>query len=479
MGQIGKYWAFICRNCKAFGGKRDFILLRYHNYSGVRCQLCRRMMGPLDVKGDARDEGIAFKKGGKKHPRLLTADADQQHVAELISSRCLDLDCPGKITDVRQGPIVTEYQFSPDQFTRIRKVRGIGEDLAVALNVENVSFARTPGKPCLSVYVPNKDRKIVQFSDTLKNVIAHREDMELPLDLGVTSTGQPYIEDLTKLPHLLIAGSTGAGKSTLLHAIILSLLYIRNPKQLKFLMIDPKQVELPKYNDLPHMMMPAESSVYCALDVLDTTVQEMRRRMANLHGFNCQNIAEYNEKVAKEAEIFRQAGKINEAERRADDAWPRIVVVIDEIADFMLQEKKLFTEKLAEISGMARAAGIHLIAATQRPSVDVINGKIKVNFPARVGFKVPAVQDSKTILHAKGCESLLGYGDMFYMTPVRPGLQRLHSPLTTPADIEQLKKLSLEIGHFRRVPADGPAPEPIIAEGKKANGKPLPKTMVN
>lgn len=287
------------------------------------------------------------------------------------------------------------------------------------------------------------------------------------------------MEDLARLPHLLIAGSTGAGKSTLLHALILSLLYIRSPKQLKFLMIDPKSVELFKYNDLPHMMRPAEADVYSALSILETTVQEMRRRMANLQGFNCQNIAEYNEKVAQEAEIFRKAGNIAEAERRADDAWPRIVVVIDEIADFMLQEKKLFTEKLAEISQMSRAAGIHVIAATQRPSVDVLNGKIKVNFPARVAFRVPSVQDSRTILHAKGAETLLGYGDMFYMTPVRPGLQRLHSPFTTPADIATLKKVSLEIGHFRRVPADGPEAPVVAVDGKKANGKPLPKTMVN
>lgn len=476
MGMFKDRWLYICKGCKALGGKRDLIVTRRHEYGTVRCPLCNRMTSPFSLKEEAHGN-IVFPKGGKKFPRTLAANAEQQKVADMIAERCRDLDCPGKITDVQQGPIVTEYQFAPDQFTRIRKVRGISEDLAVALNVENVSFARTPAKPCLSVYVPNKERKDVLFADTLKNVIAHRNDMELPINLGVTSTGQPYIEDLAKLPHLLIAGSTGSGKSTLLHAIILSLLYIRSPKQMRLLMIDPKQVELPKYNDLPHMMQPTESSVYRALDILDATVQEMRRRMANLHGFNCQNIAEYNEKVTKEAEIFRQAGKLDEAARRADDAWPRIVVVIDEIADFMLQEKKLFTEKLAEISGMARAAGIHLIAATQRPSVDVLSGKIKVNFPARVGFKVPAVQDSKTILHAKGCESLLGFGDMFYMTPVRPGLQRLHSSLTKPVDIEQLKKLSLAIGHFRRVPADGP--EATVVEGKKANGKALPKTMVN
>lgn len=473
----GKYYLYICKKCKAIGGE-NFVIWRWHESSAVRCILCRRIMAPFHPK--QMDQDVVFKKGGKKFPRLLATNPEQQKVADMITERCKDLDCPGKIVDVQQGPIVTEYQFAPDQFTRIRKVRGINEDLAIALSVENVSFARTPGKPCLSVYVPNKERKDVPFEDTLKNIIVHRDDMALPMNLGVTSNGEPYVEDLAKLPHLLIAGSTGAGKSTLLHSLILSLLYIRSPKQMRFLMIDPKSVELFKYNDLPHMMLPAVNSVWRAMEVLDTVVQEMRRRMSNLQSFNCRDIAEYNEKVAQEAEILRKAGNTNEADRRADDTWPRIVVVIDEIADFMLQEKKLFTEKLAEIAQMSRAAGIHVIAATQRPSVDVLNGKIKVNFPARVAFKVPSTPDSRTILHTKGAETLLGYGDIFYMTPVRPGLQRLHSAHAKAADIEKLKKLSLDLGHIRRVPADGPEPTAVIVtEGKKTNGKPLPKTMVN
>jgi S-DNA-T family DNA segregation ATPase FtsK/SpoIIIE len=284
--------------------------------------------------------------------------------------------------------------------------------------------------------------------------------MELPINFGVQSNGQPYVEDLTRMPHLLIAGSTGAGKSVWINGILTSLLYMRTPKQMKLVLIDPKSVELFHYQGLPHLMQPPVAGVYDALSIMERLIQEMRRRTSNLFGFKCKNLKEYNDKM--------------KAEGKPDDCWPYIVVVIDEMADLVLSEKKSFTDKMAQISAMSRAAGIHVIAATQRPSVDVVSGKIKVNFPARAAFRVPSSADSKTILNCKGAEHLLGKGDMFYISPER-GMQRLHSPNTKQADVDLMMKLSIEGGHVLSVPADAttlpPASTPEV--------KPIPKEKVN
>lgn len=447
----------ICRGCKGVGGKDAVSISRYTLYR--RCLLCGNLIDKYDPEKEGLEKGKkAYPKGVQRFPRELAANPEQQKVVDIISTRTRDFDCPGKVTDIRVGPIVTEYEFSPDRYTRLRKIKDINEDLAIGLAAEDVSIQRLHGKSAVAISVPNKDRAEIKFSDCLPNAVAHRDDMELPINFGVLSNGQPYVEDLVKMPHLLVAGSTGSGKSVFLNNVLTSLLYIRSPKQLKLVLIDPKSVELFHYQGLPHLMQPPVAGVYDALSIMERLIQEMRRRTSNLFSFKCKNLKEYNDKM--------------KAEGKPDDCWPYILVVIDEMADLVLSEKKSFTEKMASISAMSRAAGIHVIAATQRPSVDVLSGKIKVNFPARSSFRVPSAADSKTILNCKGAEHLLGKGDMFYISP-EFGMQRLHSPNTKQADVDLMLKLSIEGGHVLSVPADAASPVPT------PEVKPTPKEKVN
>lgn len=446
----------ICKNCKAMDGHHLLTTKR-------RCLICGRMTQPVEADFIFRKDEKKkqkFPKGVKRFPRELAADKEQQIAVNIITEKCKDFDCPGQVVEIKKGPMVTEYEFVPDRFTRLKKLKNLNEDLAMSLEAETVTIQRMLGKGSIGISVPHKDRKPVMFTDCLKNVIAHREDMALPINFGVTSTGEPYVEDLALMPHLLISGQTGAGKSVFINNLLTSLLYIRSPKELELILIDPKSVELFPYKGLPHLKHEPVAGVYEALQLMETMIQEMKRRTSFLHYEKVKNLKEFNDKKKKEGKI--------------DDCLPYIVIVIDEMADIIMQEKKSFIEKMAQISAMARAAGIHVIACTQRPSVDVLAGKIKVNFPARAAFRVPGAMDSKTILNVKGAETLLGKGDMFFMSPTKGGLQRLHAPLTTKADVDQMMKLSIEIGHFQHVPADGVKPTVVVdlsgPEPVKKNG---------
>lgn len=469
------YKISICHDCPGLGRSKDAVSIsRYTLYT--RCLLCGRPIKAYDVEAaaESKHDRKKYPKGVQRFPRELAANPEQQKVVDIITQRTLDFDCPGKVISICEGPIVTEYEFSPERFTRLRNVLTINEDLAMALEAESVAIQRYHGRNAMLVSIPNKNRKEILFPECLPSVIAHRDDMELPIGFGVQSNGQPYVEDLTKMPHLLVAGSTGAGKSVFLNNVITSLMYIRNPKQVKLVLIDPKSVELFHYNGLPHMMQPAVASVYDALSILERLIQEMRRRTSQLFAFKCKNLKEYNDKC-KRGEVSPMTGN----PLTPEDAWPYIVVVIDEMADLVLSEKKSFTEKMAQISAMSRAAGIHVIAATQRPSVDILSGKIKVNFPARAAFRVPSSADSKTILSHKGAEQLLGKGDMFYISPERSGMVRLHAPNCKQEDVNLMMKLSIEGGHVLSVPAD--AKLEVVAEKDLVAAKPpaTPKSKVN
>lgn len=450
-----------CKGCKVLGGDKDLYFLKKKS-----CPLCHKALEYFKIPKKGKGDKVL------RFPRETNVNAAQQLVIKKITECCRDLDCPGKVVDVLVGPVVTEYVFEPDRFTRVKKLKGLNEDLALKLEVNTVTIRRMAGKIGISVENPN--RKMITFQECLKNVIAHREDMELPLNMGVTSTGEAYVEDLATLPHLLIGGSTGTGKSVYLNTILTSLLYVRSPKQLELYMIDPKSVELFPYKGLPHLKRDPVNDVYEALSVMETIEQEMRRRTNNLHILKAKDIKELNTKIKADIAELKKAGKIDLAKKREEDLWPYIVLVIDEMADLVLAEKKMFTNKLACISQMARAAGICIISATQRPSVDVLPGKIKVNFPARVAFRMPSATDSKTVLNYKGAETLLGKGDMFMMSPNKSGLQRIHVPHCTPADRDQMLKISLEFGHVNSVPADAPV-QPI----PPTNGKSASKPTVN
>jgi S-DNA-T family DNA segregation ATPase FtsK/SpoIIIE len=349
-----------------------------------------------------------------------TMSEEQRTARETIEERAEFFGCPGKVTEVRKGPIITLYEFKPAKTTRVKRLINLQEDLALALSAEAVMVRRIPGKEAMGIEISNEEgeRQSVAFRASLTAVrLAKKNGMELPLNLGIDPFGEPIVDDLAAMPHLLIAGSTGSGKSVSLNCIISSLLTVCPPEELEFYMIDPKGVELSHYEGIPHMKEPMVSTPHRAKEMLEKLIDVMRIRLTLLAQRKVRDIREYN------------------ALQRPEDKMPRIVCVVDELGDLMMQDRRAFTRLIAEISGMARATGIHMVCATHRPSVDVLSGKVKVNFPARMAFRVTSSVDSKVILHRKGAEGLLGRGDMMYLSPTRSTIVRIHAPWVPLTDV--------------------------------------------
>lgn len=347
----------------------------------------------------------------------------QEHARMTIEERAQFFGCPGKVIAIKKGPIITLYEFKPAKTTRVKRLVSLHEDLALALSADTVLVQRLPGRDTMGIEIsnPESERQSVAFRASLSAVRkAKKSGMILPLNLGIDPFGVPVVDDLTTMPHLLIAGSTGSGKSVSLNAIISSLLTVCPPDELEFYMIDPKGVELSHYADIPHMKMAMVQTVHRAKEMLEALILVMRMRMSLLGLKKVRDIGEYNALVEK------------------SDKLPRIVCVIDELSDLMIQDKKSFTQLLAEIAGMARASGIHMICATHRPSVDVLSGRVKVNFPARMSFRVTSAVDSKVILQQKGAESLLGMGDMMYLSTTRAAVIRIHAPWVPLEDVKAI-----------------------------------------
>lgn len=353
---------------------------------------------------------------------------DEQRLAkETIEERAAFFGCPGKVSEIRKGPVITMYEFKPAKTTRIKRLINLQEDLALALSAEAVMVRRIPGREVMGIEISNEagERQNVGFRQSLQNVTkAKKAGMELPLNLGTDPFGEPVIDDLAVMPHLLIAGSTGSGKSVSLNCIISSLIAVCSPDDLQFYMIDPKGVELTHYNGIPHMRQEMVTSSHRAMEMLEHLAREMRTRLSRLTYAGVRDITAYNKLAEKEPQKFTK--------------MPRIVMVIDELGDLMMQDRRGFTARIAEISQIARATGIHMICATQRPSVDVLSGRIKVNFPGRMAFKVTSATDSKVILHRKGAEGLLGRGDMLYLSPTRSTLIRIHAPWVPLEDVVEI-----------------------------------------
>ena len=362
---------------------------------------------------------------------------EQRLAKETIEERAAFFGCAGKVVEIRKGPVITMYEFRPSKTTRIKRLINLQEDLALALEAEAVMVRRIPGKDVMGIEISNdeSERQNVAFRASLTAVkAAKKAGMDLPLNLGTDPFGEPIVDDLATMPHLLIAGSTGSGKSVSLNCIISSLLTVCSPDELEFYMIDPKGVELTHYNGIPHMKVPMVTSPHYAKDMLERLILEMRKRLQTLTYRGVRDIKEYNELVKKSGQGM---------------PMPRIVCIIDELGDLMMQDRREFTRMIAEISQIARATGIHLVAATQRPSVDVLSGKIKVNFPGRMAFKVTSGTDSRVIIHKKGAEGLLGRGDMLYLSPTRSATIRIHAPWVPLADVKEIAGKLREIEQKR------------------------------
>jgi S-DNA-T family DNA segregation ATPase FtsK/SpoIIIE len=353
--------------------------------------------------------------------------------SELLEKKLQDYSIEGKVTYVSPGPIVTMFEFEPAPGIKISKIMSLSDDLAMALRASSIRISPIHGRSTLGIEVPNKDRDDVFLKDIISNEAFNKSHSKLTLALGKDIFGIPVMADLSKMPHLLIAGATGSGKSVGLNSILLSLLYRATPKEVKMLMIDPKMLELSAYEEIPHLLMPVITLPKEASNALKKLVFEMERRYRLLAESGARNIEAYNKKI----EAASRAKKDAESADNDIEPLPYIVIFIDELADLMFASGREVEDSIARLAQMARAAGIHLILATQRPSVDVITGIIKANFPSRISFQVSSKLDSRIILDTYGADQLLGKGDMLLTSPGKK-IKRIHGAYVSEEEIRDV-----------------------------------------
>ncbi|MGD9563785.1 MAG: DNA translocase FtsK [Pyrinomonadaceae bacterium] len=353
-----------------------------------------------------------------------------QQVARDLVEKTKEFNVAGKVMHICPGPVVTTYEFKPDPGVKYSRVTGLVDDLCLALKAESIRIDRIPGKAFVGIEVPNKNRAVIKLRDVIESKKFKESDSLLTLALGKTIDGLNYVADLAKMPHLLIAGATGAGKSVGVNTLVVSILYKAKPDEVKFIMVDPKRLELGVYADIPHLATPIITDPKRAAVALRWAVSEMERRYKYLAGFGVRNIDGYNKEIERR-KLLDQLDDEGEPYQRL----PYIVCIIDELADLMMVSGKEVEESITRLAQMARAVGIHLVLATQRPSVDVITGLIKANFPARISFRVSSKVDSRTIIDSNGAEGLLGRGDMLYLPPASSQVVRVHGAFVDETEI--------------------------------------------
>ncbi len=357
----------------------------------------------------------------KRSHNINEAEIDQQISNLLDKLRKFKID--GDVVRTYTGPIVTTFEFRPAPHIKVSKILTLQDDLAMALKAQTIRIqAPIPGKDVVGIEVPNQNLETIYLKEILESEVFKNASSPLTMALGKDIVGAPFVTDLKKLPHLLIAGTTGSGKSVGINAMLLSLLYRNSPQTLRLMMIDPKMLEFSIYNDIPHLLTPVITEAKKAITALANMVAEMERRYRIMSQTRTKNIESYNEKMKSEG----------------GEQFPYIVVIIDELADLMMTSGKDVELYIGRLAQMARASGIHLIVATQRPSVDVVTGLIKANLPSRISYRVGQRIDSKVILDQMGAESLLGRGDMLFTPPGSPGVIRLHAPFASEKEIETI-----------------------------------------
>ncbi len=354
--------------------------------------------------------------------------------ARRVEKKLADFGVDGEVVEILPGPVITMYEFKPAPGVKISKVAGLSDDLALALRAPSIRIvAPIPGKAAIGIEIPNNKRDLVYLYEILSSQVYKNSTHRLTIGLGKDITGAPVVSDLTKMPHLLVAGATGTGKSVSLNAMVNSLLFKFSPDVVRFLIIDPKRIELTVYNDIPHLLYPVVTEPKEATKALRWAVQEMERRYNLLSDRGVRNIEAYNRKATK-AKKTKRADSPEDTEKQL----PYIVVVIDELSDLMMTSSREVEEAITRLAQMARAAGIHLIIATQRPSVDVLTGIIKANFPARISFQVSSRVDSRTILDTIGAESLLGDGDLLFLPPGVGRITRIHGAFIAEDEVKRV-----------------------------------------
>lgn len=380
-----------------------------------------------------------------KDDHVKIDEASLRHNAQTLEKKLVEYDIQGRVSEIHPGPVITMYEFEPAAGVKVNKIVNAADDLSVSLGGRSVRVvAHLPGKAAVGVEIPNSERETVYVREIIADPKFRRHKSPLPLALGKNTEGHPVVADLTKMPHLLVAGATGAGKSVAINAMICSILYKSSPADVRMILIDPKMLELSIYDGIPHLLLPVVTKPREANLALRWAVREMERRYKLLSAAQVRNIAGFNDQVAIGA-ITCVPEEVAEARLLADPEdiaptgkLPHICIIIDEMADLMMVAAREIEETVIRLAQMARASGIHLILATQRPSVDIITGLIKANFPSRIAFKVSSKHDSRVIIDAIGAEHLLGAGDMLFMGPSLDGLVRLHGALVTETEIQRV-----------------------------------------
>jgi DNA segregation ATPase FtsK/SpoIIIE, S-DNA-T family len=363
---------------------------------------------------------------------LLTASDGPQSIreealrdeAKVLVEKCAEFDVRGQVVQINPGPMVTTYEFKPEAGVKYSRVTGLADDLCLAMRAESILIERMAGKSTVGIQVPNHDRETIHLRDIIENETFHKAKSRLTLAMGKDINGRIVTADLASMPHVLIAGSTGSGKSVAINAMIMSLLYRTTPSQVRLILVDPKRVELGMYEGVPHLFTPIITDSKLAANALRNAVREMERRLKLLATRSVRNIDQYNK-------LFDGGTPSLFDDGEDEEPLPYIVIIIDELSDLMMLDRANVEESITRLAQMARAVGIHLILATQRPSVDVITGLIKANVPARISFRLATKVDSRTILDNNGAESLLGRGDMLFLPPGTSRLVRLHAPFVS------------------------------------------------
>ena len=380
--------------------------------------------------------------------------------ARAIEAKCLEFDIQGRVTQINPGPVVTTFEFKPDAGIKYSRIIGLTEDLCLALQAESILIERIPGKSTIGIEVPNDKRQTIALREIIEAPEFVNSPSKLTLAMGRDLHGRIRITDLAAMPHLLIAGSTGTGKSVFINSLMMSILYKASPDEVKMVLVDPKRLELNLYENIPHLIAPVVTDPKIASNVLRNATREMENRLKLLAQRGVRNIDQYNRTFKKEQSL----SLFDNLEETEHKPLPYLIIVIDELADLMMVDTNNVEESITRLAQMARAVGIHLILATQRPSVDVITGLIKANFPARISFRVASKVDSRTILDSNGSESLLGKGDMLYLPAGSARLHRIHGPLVSEDEITS-------VCDFWREQAQAKYQEELLAAPKDENGK--------
>jgi len=356
-----------------------------------------------------------------------------------IKAKLEEFNVLGSVVQINPGPVVTTFEFKPDAGVKIARITTLSEDLCLGLQAESILIERIPGKPTVGIEVPNSRREQISLRQILESDEFLDAGSRLTIALGKDISGRIRIAELEKMPHLLIAGSTGSGKSVMLNALIMSALYKSTPDEVRLILVDPKRLELGLYEGIPHLLTPVITEPKKAVNALRNAVLEMERRLKLLASHGVRNIDQFNRKLRQKQEkplnLFLEQ---EEAAVEEEKPLPYILIVIDELADLMMQERSGVEESVVRLAQMARAVGMHLVVATQRPSVDVITGLIKANFPARISFRVATRVDSRTVLDVMGAEHLLGKGDMLFLPPGTSRLLRVHGAFVTEQEINDV-----------------------------------------